>query len=319
MEALSRIWQRAQAGDRAGARRELADILRTNADNPQAWLLMATLLENSAQQADCYRKVLALDPQNQRAATMLQKLQPPLSTEVAPPPTTVAVPVAKTASPTPTAASSVAAPALSSRPMAVSVACPHCAATLPLSITTGQREWRTVCGYCAAEIVYTLRGGQLVPMTAPTGPLPEPFERSSAEDAAEAPTDSRRDELVRYIVRELASEADRNELIRHVCETYDMSWRQAEMVVARVALEHAGEITKRRSPFMVALSLATIVGGVVMTLLGGYSIFALFSLRQQPLLRPDYAGGALLSGLGMIAGGLIGLVRIIKSLRDVAE
>ena len=121
MDALPRIWQQAQTGDRVGARRELVNILRADPENTQASVLIGALIEDPAQQADCCRKVLALDPQNRHAAAMLQKLRQPAPH----PPTTTAA----------------------------SVSCPRCGADLDFSAATGQRELRTTCAYCGTEVI----------------------------------------------------------------------------------------------------------------------------------------------------------------------
>ncbi|HOU13975.1 MAG TPA: hypothetical protein PKZ84_12765 [Anaerolineae bacterium] len=288
MDALSRIWQQAQTGDRVGARRELVNILRGQPDNAQAWLLMAALLEDPAQQADCCRKVLALDPANRHAAAMLQKLRQPTSS--AAPPTTAAA----------------------------SISCPHCGAALDFSAAAAQRELRTVCAYCNTELIYTDRGVQIVPpAVTPAVEVPELFEYTQAGETDEEQLAAlSRDDLVRYVVRELGGEADRNTLIRYVCEAGNMPWPQAETFVARVALEHEHEIARRRSPFMLVLSVGTLVGGIVLALMSGYATLAFFS--AQPVVRLDYAIYGLLSGLGMTAGGLIGVVRLVKSLRDAS-
>ncbi len=228
METLVAIWKQAQAGDRAGARRKLLSILRTNPENVQAWLLMAALLDDPAQQAECCRRVLALDPQNPHATAMLQKL-------------------------------------------------------------------------CPSE---------------PDVEIPDLFEPGEDIEAAEEAAALTRKELTRYVVRELGSEADRNTLIRYVCENGDMTWPQAEAFVARVALEHESEIVRRRTPFLMMLSVVTLVGGALIALVCGYAIWAFFSSR--PLLRLDHAIYGLMAGLSMVAGGLIGIMRLVKSLRDAS-
>lgn len=283
MDALPRIWRQAQIGDRVGARRELVNILRTDPENAQAWLLMAALLEDPAQQADCCRKVLALDPENRRAAAMLQKLRQPAP---APPATT-----------------------------AVSVTCPRCGADLDFSAA----DRRTVCAYCGIEAIYTEQGIQIVTpaTTAPVVAVPELFEYTEDGELDDDKLATlTQDDLVQFVIQELGNEADRNALIRHVCETGGMSWPQAETFVARVALEHEHEIVKRRTPFMLALSVATLVGGVILALVCGYAILAYFS--PQPVVRLDYAIYGLLSGLGMTAGGVIGVARLVKLLRDAS-
>lgn len=247
MYPIDPIWQQVQTGDRLGAKKELARLLREQPNNVQGWLLMATLLDAPAQQAECYRKVLRLDPQNRRAATMIQQLasfEPPSSE------TPSSVDVSETTQPQP---ASVQIPEL---------------------------------------FDYTIEG----------------------EVDEERLAALIREDLVKYVVCELGSDADRNALIRHVCETGEMSWREAEMFVARVALEHEREIMKRRSPFMLALSVGTLIGGVILFLAGGYMLILFFSRDLQ--IRPDFAFYGIVTGLGMVVGGLIGLVRTLRALRD---
>jgi len=126
-----------------------------------------------------------------------------------------------------------------------------------------------------------------------------------------------REDLAKYVARELGSSADRNALVRHVCETGEMSWPQAEAFVARVALEHEHEIAKRQSPLMLIISVGTLIGGAFLVLGGGYTLFIFFSGEIRA--RLDFAYYALVTGLAMVAGGLIGLLRTLKSLRDTGD
>ena len=51
-------------GRKDEAARQLARVLSTNPGDIQAWLLMATAIDDPARKADCYRQALKLDPQN---------------------------------------------------------------------------------------------------------------------------------------------------------------------------------------------------------------------------------------------------------------
>jgi hypothetical protein len=240
MHPLNLIWQQAQTGDRPGARKELARRLREQPDDVQAWLLMAALLDEPGQQAECCRKVLRLDPQNRHAAAMLQRIASQES---------------------------------------------------------------------ASEVPVQPR---------PSAPIPELFDYTAEGEVDEERLAALvREDLVKYIARELGSSGDRNALIRHVCETGEMSWPEAEAFVARVALEHEHEIAKRQSPLMLAISVGTLIGGVLLTLGGGYTLFMFFSGEWQA--RLDFAYYGLATGLAMIAGGLIGLTRTLKSLRETED
>jgi tetratricopeptide (TPR) repeat protein len=72
--SLDEIRYRINAGDREGARLALGDLLKADADNVDAWALLAILLKDPAQQAECYRQVLRIDPENRQAAAWLEAL-----------------------------------------------------------------------------------------------------------------------------------------------------------------------------------------------------------------------------------------------------
>jgi len=74
LDSVNTVRQRIETGDREGAKRELGSILRADPQNVAAWALLAPLLVDPAQQADCYRQILRLDPDNREAAARLRAL-----------------------------------------------------------------------------------------------------------------------------------------------------------------------------------------------------------------------------------------------------
>ena len=78
-ELLDPIRHRITAGDRDGARLDLLEILKADPDNAEAWSLLATLLPEPAEQIECYRQVLRIDPADRQAATWLEALSAHLS------------------------------------------------------------------------------------------------------------------------------------------------------------------------------------------------------------------------------------------------
>jgi hypothetical protein len=77
MDLIEPLRQYIETGDREGAKRELAAVLRADPRNVPAWMLLAALIEDPARQADCYRQVLRLDPANPQAAARLRALKVP--------------------------------------------------------------------------------------------------------------------------------------------------------------------------------------------------------------------------------------------------
>ena len=326
MDSFNVIWQRAQAGDRAGARRELIARLQTDPRNVQAWALLAALLEDPAQKADCYRRILRIDPGNRRAAEMLQKLTQP----------------------SPAPAPGARRPATT----AASLVCPNCGATMDVASDAGEHAQRVGCPYCGSEVDLTglvagaAEPGMSVGQSAairveealddrPSYPqssaadIPELFEADEIEAAeavaavdTQAPAD---DPLVDYVIKELGGHGDQNELIRQVCERGGMSWQQAEAFVLRVAAEHEHLIARRRSPLLLTLGVLTLIGGGVLTLLSGYSLFAYYSFwagdpsaTTGPVLSLQNAVYGVGVGLAMLLGGAAGVFTTLRSLRESA-
>lgn len=97
MEDLSAALGAARAalmqGDKATARAQLAAVLRSDAGNAQAWLLMSGIVATPEQQRDCLKRVLALDPANaaaQRGLASLDSASPADRSPAAPPEATPA-------------------------------------------------------------------------------------------------------------------------------------------------------------------------------------------------------------------------------------
>jgi hypothetical protein len=64
-----------RSGDRGQARRLLAQVLRANPNNPQAWLQLSSLVVGLQQRRECLRRVLSLEPENKAAQAGLQWLE----------------------------------------------------------------------------------------------------------------------------------------------------------------------------------------------------------------------------------------------------
>jgi hypothetical protein len=65
----------AQAGQRAQAKRVLAELVNINPRHEQAWLRLAGLVDNSVQTVDCLKRVIAINPNNFTARDWLHKIQ----------------------------------------------------------------------------------------------------------------------------------------------------------------------------------------------------------------------------------------------------
>jgi DNA-directed RNA polymerase subunit M/transcription elongation factor TFIIS len=121
MDPLDTVKRRIEAGDREGAKRTLFHTLNVEPDNVAAWALLATVLDDPDRQADCYRRILALDPGNREAAEKLRQI---------------------TGGPRQTPPSSETGP----------LQCPQCGGAMEARFAGPLRDKRAVCPYCGTEV-----------------------------------------------------------------------------------------------------------------------------------------------------------------------
>jgi len=127
MESLDRARRQIEAGDRGGARRTLCKILNADPGNVAAWTLLAAAVDDADKQADCYRRILALDPGNREAEQRLRQLtgeSPPGEPSEAPTPSQAGVPLS----------------------------CPQCGGTMGAHFFGELQDKRAVCPYCGAQV-----------------------------------------------------------------------------------------------------------------------------------------------------------------------
>ncbi|MFN2119577.1 MAG: hypothetical protein ACK2T0_04250, partial [Anaerolineales bacterium] len=71
---LDPIRHQINAGDRQGARTALVKLLEAEPDNTDAWALLAILLADPDEQAQCYREILRINPNDRQAEAWLASL-----------------------------------------------------------------------------------------------------------------------------------------------------------------------------------------------------------------------------------------------------
>jgi hypothetical protein len=74
MDTLEEIRRQIRSGQWQAARRALIARLGDHPHDVDAWMLLATVLDDAEKQADCYRQVLGLVPGHRQAARALAQL-----------------------------------------------------------------------------------------------------------------------------------------------------------------------------------------------------------------------------------------------------
>jgi hypothetical protein len=118
-------------------------------------------------------------------------------------------------------------------------------------------------------------------------------------------------ELTAFIIQELAKHRDRKDLVRKVCEQAELPWKDAERLITLVEAQHRRSIGRPRTPWLLFLSIGTLLLGIGLLAFNLQIILAFFQkdvLAQVVSLQSNsYQVMGLLTGTGMTVVGLIGL------------
>ncbi len=136
-----------------------------------------------------------------------------------------------------------------------------------------------------------------------------------APDQAAPPTATTlTQDLTEFVVREFGKGTERSEIIYKLCEMTGRSWPQVEALVRDIETSQGQRISRRRAPLLLAVGLVTIAVGAILAL-PNLSFFIRFLQESDayvpyvPFLWRKIV--ALVVGLGMVAGGMFGLLRVL--------
>jgi hypothetical protein len=119
------------------------------------------------------------------------------------------------------------------------------------------------------------------------------------------------EELTNLIIKELGKHHERKELTRKVCEQSGLNWKEAEQLIALVETQHKRTIAGRQTPVLLFLSIGTLLLGIGLLAFNMQILTAFFQkdiLGQLWSLQSSYYRiGGFVTGLGMTAGGMVGL------------
>ena len=118
-------------------------------------------------------------------------------------------------------------------------------------------------------------------------------------------------ELTAFIIQELARQKDRKDIVRKVCERAELPWKDAERLITLVEAQHRRSIGIPRTPWLLFLSIGTLLLGIGLLAFNLQIILAFFQKdvidQLLSLQSNSYRLMGLLTGTGMTVVGLIGL------------
>jgi hypothetical protein len=115
------------------------------------------------------------------------------------------------------------------------------------------------------------------------------------------------EEITAYVVKELAKNRNRQDLILTLCEKAKMSWPEAEKLVRGIESSHRKEIVTRQSPMLLIFSIGLSVLGLGMLLVGILGL-------SEGIGRTKSGLQILVVGALMLVGGVVGLWNTISAL-----
>ena len=126
------------------------------------------------------------------------------------------------------------------------------------------------------------------------------------------------EELTTFIIKELGRHRDRKDIIQKICERDELNWQEAEQLITSVETQHRRAIATRQTPLLLFLSIGTLLLGIGllainMDILSGF--FQKDLLGQVLSLQSSYYRVlGFITGLGMTAGGMIGLWKAFEAI-----
>src|SRR5690242_17946677 len=114
------------------------------------------------------------------------------------------------------------------------------------------------------------------------------------------------EEIINFIVRELAKSHRPRDIVMDVCERTKMSWPEAEKLVRHVQATRGREVAARQSPMLIAFCVGLLLLGV-----GG--IFVGMVTLSDEGERARSSIQYIVTGIGMVLGGIIGLWNTIAA------
>ena len=125
------------------------------------------------------------------------------------------------------------------------------------------------------------------------------------------------DTLAAYVVKELGSHVEEDDIIREVSLRGQMDWYEAEKYVNETKDRYALTIAKRRSPLLLIIAVPTLVAGIVWFVTTGVAVLANGDGAIPLIATLLESIRHFIGSIAMILGGSVGIYRVLKSLGKI--
>ena len=122
------------------------------------------------------------------------------------------------------------------------------------------------------------------------------------------------EQLTQYVIRELGKHRRRSDVVMDVCERTGMDWPAAQKFVYSVEFDNRQKVAVRQSPLAIIFGVSFLLGGFALVLMSVFATLQGYSLTYRGV---PYSGNitGVITGILLIAGGVIGLWETIQKLR----
>jgi hypothetical protein len=120
-------------------------------------------------------------------------------------------------------------------------------------------------------------------------------------------------ELTAFIIKELGKHHAHKDIIQKVCERSTLNWKEAEELIILVEAQNKRAIAGRQTPLLLFISVGTLLVGIGLL---AFNMQVISTFIQKDIVgqvlsvqSSYYRLAGLVTGLGMTAGGMVGLWR----------
>ncbi len=125
------------------------------------------------------------------------------------------------------------------------------------------------------------------------------------------------EELTNMIIKELGRHRSHQAIAEKICEESGLNWGEAEKMIAEVEAQNKRKISARQGPFLMIISIATLLLGIGLIAYNMEIIIAIFNSdlmgRLLSLQSGYYRLASLVTGVGMTIGGFYGIWTTLAS------
>ncbi len=120
------------------------------------------------------------------------------------------------------------------------------------------------------------------------------------------------EQLEDWVAGRIARSVPDNDIIREICETRGMDWKEAESFVTQVRETHGKEISRRRTPILLIIGGVTVLVGALLLVSGGLTVWSYVrALRALELFTLSRLGGLVGANIPLFQQLIIGALMVI--------